>query len=141
MQNPFNQQQASKEDSKSVFLHSAWQISEGQGFVLPWQQQIASPLPEAAQGPCRLCSTVSGYDVIAVAGETYNPAARLMGNREVSFPTILLLTVYTTKIPPLLDYMNSMNNWNLKEWLVAGFLFKNLLNSSPLPPEIECLST
>lgn len=94
---PFNQQQTSKEGSKSVFLHSAWQISEGQGFVLPWQQQIASLLPEAAQGPCRLCSTVSGYDVIAVAGETYNPASRLMGNREVSFPTILLLTVYTKK--------------------------------------------
>lgn len=82
--------------------------------MLPWQQQIASPLPEAAQGPCRLCSTVSGYDVIAVAGETYNPAARLMGNREVSFPTILLLTVYTTKISSLLDYMNSMNNEILK---------------------------
>lgn len=30
----FNQQQTSI-DSKSVFRHSAWQISEGQGFVLP----------------------------------------------------------------------------------------------------------
>ena len=26
-------------------------VSEGQGFVLPWQQLIASLSPEAAQGP------------------------------------------------------------------------------------------
>ena len=28
----------------------AWQVSEGQGFVLPWQQLIASGPPEATQG-------------------------------------------------------------------------------------------
>lgn len=32
----------------SPFL--AWQVSEGQGFVLPWQQLIASLPPEATQG-------------------------------------------------------------------------------------------
>lgn len=48
---PFLHKQTSKEDSKAVFLQFlAWQTSEGQGFVLPWQQLIASGPPEATQG-------------------------------------------------------------------------------------------
>lgn len=52
----------------------AWQVSEGQGFVLPWQQLIASVPPEAAQGAAGSAGTLSGYDVIPVAREMHNLA-------------------------------------------------------------------